>query len=549
MKIKETKESASGKFRYCKIGVDGSRSDMSDWVNNMLLHDVFTSGTVNIGTHLRNLSKNLYEQPLLLEGELEYPVNVSGGVMSWSGTSPGSMSARVGVGDILEWGGNEFSYVSSVSGSTATLLASNGLFSNANKSAEVPILHRTGGAAYQSWGVAATSIATQETAEIISETFDRIAGIYNVMVGITFLAVASDVTARSLRITDWSVMNLPSGVDLLAGEQLYVEYSFEYITAQYEPIISNLDEAEGVPLEWNITSITASGTELTITKNEIHNYVQNVGDNIKLIHTCPKSTGIVNITDSGTSFTVFTVGGLDMAIGDTITIEGAAIAGYNSNWTVASVVEDHTFTVNAATGFGNAGSGGNTRRVVSGDFYDGTYVVSAVIGDDTLRLTSTKMLGNGEGTATISGDVTVELGLTFGQTIPPDLGVLSGDIGSVVSVYYSATPLISRNPTTLVMSSSPTTAGMTLLPNDRYDIYETYPSATNAMTSTIGVKLRTNADFSFRQLLLSAYTTNSAYASRSLLLTFSETQHKLPGFITELYHRRKCYPKCMEGLL
>ena len=139
----------------------------------------------------------------------------------------------------------------------------------------------------------------------------------------------------------------------------------------------------------NIVTITTSsahnlavGNTVTITGVGVAAYngtwtVASIVSSTKFTYTNPTSAlaasgsgtvtpAILGASEAGTTVTINTTTANALAVGNTVTISGVSVAGYNGTWTVASIVSSTQFTyTNPTSGLANSGGGSVTSPSVA----------------------------------------------------------------------------------------------------------------------------------------------------------------------------------------
>jgi hypothetical protein len=178
---------------------------------------------------------------------------------------------------------------------------------------------------------------------------------------------------------------LDTAVDVDTGQFLQVEFSMSGVVDTYgtsQPIAINVT---GWPRPYSIASITANGTYFDIVLTEPHHYA--AGRPVIVTGALPATVAISTITSTSLDFTVNTAAAHGKSPGDSIVIAGSTPPGYNGTWTVATVIDADSLTVNDTSNLG-AGSGGTLRFSTPGTWFNGTHTAASFPTTSTIRVTS-----------------------------------------------------------------------------------------------------------------------------------------------------------------
>lgn len=211
--------------------------------------------------------------------------------------------------------------------------------------------------------------------------------------------------------TLWNRVVLDDPVVLGPGQQLAVFYTL-YIKSDWTQYNNVNPGIVGWPVEYQTTSIIDQGGDLaliTITPDDPsddHHYL--AGDEIIIKDAARERFNITSITSTATEFTVTTSAPHGFVAGGGIIIDGSTPSVYDSTWIVDAVPTTTTFTVLTALNAGT-GSAGTVREADPTTWWNGTHTVQSV-GTNTITINVTSGIedaGPG-GQITNDGSVTVE---------------------------------------------------------------------------------------------------------------------------------------------
>lgn len=168
---------------------------------------------------------------------------------------------------------------------------------------------------------------------------------------------------------------LTGAVTVLTGQSLRVRYE---LTLKHTYAVSRPSgvamSITGWPRPYNISSITSTVSNFTVTLAESHHFL--AGGKININGALPPIKAITAASSTPTEFTI-TSAAHGYSGGQSIVIAGVTPSGYNGTWTIASVTTD-TITVTSAVNPGPGTVFGTVRRATPGTWYDGEWTIASV---------------------------------------------------------------------------------------------------------------------------------------------------------------------------
>ncbi len=170
---------------------------------------------------------------------------------------------------------------------------------------------------------------------------------------------------------------LSGAVTVAAGQAIRVKY--ELVVRVYGGLSGDQTTIDGGitgwPRPYNISSITSTGSNFTVTLSEPHHYV--MGGKINIANAKRPRTAITVASSTGSDFTITAVAH-GRSPGDVVVIEGMTPSAYNGTWAIATVPTSDTFTVASLLNPGNGTVFGNVRQQEPGTWYNGEWTVASV---------------------------------------------------------------------------------------------------------------------------------------------------------------------------
>lgn len=198
----------------------------------------------------------------------------------------------------------------------------------------------------------ATYFSTTRRTVTLKRTYDFTEETANV--NYTEVAISRLATTGEL----FSIILLAGAVTVEAGQLLRLIYELEIKHGgppNEQPVIKS--PIPGWPRPYNVTSITSTSSNFTVTLAEPHHYL--AGGRITLNGIKKPRTAITAATSTSSDFTI-TAPGHSFSGGNVIAIEGVTPSGYNGTWTIASVSGDD-ITVTSVLNPGTGTAYGNVR--------------------------------------------------------------------------------------------------------------------------------------------------------------------------------------------
>lgn len=189
-------------------------------------------------------------------------------------------------------------------------------------------------------------------------------------------------------ITNISRIKLPDPIAIDVLDEIQFEYTATETVTGRSQVYELGAESIGIPQKYNLVSIVGSGSYVDVTFDSDTLFL--AGDKLDLRPVTPKRFGVVSATSNSTSFTVNTALAHGFVAGNSITIEGASVGGYNGTFTIATATGT-SFTVTNSSNPGTMGAGATARLATPGGYFNslGLAVIASMPSASVARITST----------------------------------------------------------------------------------------------------------------------------------------------------------------
>lgn len=331
-----------------------------------------------------------------------------------------------------------------VSSGSATLYRCNqvGLATEAKRTNTYPSYTYTDGrGASASWGVGGPPAVLT-----LRRTYDFTAEVGSV--NYTEIGISPTATAGN---NLFSRILLAGAVTVASGQQLRITYELAItIAGTTRPSQTLPSTGGGWPYTYNISSISSTGSDFTVTTSAAHHYV--AGGIINIAGAKRPRFTITAASSTGSDFTLTTSAPHGRSPGDSIIIEGVTPSGYNGTWTCASGTTGSTIVVTTGADPGTGTVFGNVRLAEPGTWYNGQWTIASVT-STTVVVTSALNLGAAGNDGTVKNNLNAVLYLMSWPIAP--LGGGGGGYGTPVS------PDVAQNWGSSSISNSSTFGGDT----------------------------------------------------------------------------------------
>jgi hypothetical protein len=248
------------------------------------------------------------------------------------------------------------------------------------------------------WGSAAQTSFTGTTTAVL----DHAAGWVEYTRQVNFASATSAYTLGSV-IVDGARVKLPATVAIDVEDQIQLLYSRrETVTGRNQSYELGA-EAVGLPQKYSMLSIVGNGTNVDVTFSAATHFL--AGDKLDLRGIITKKAAISSASSTSTTFTINTATAHGLIAGDSVTIEGASLAGYNGTFTVATAPTTTQLTITDAANPGAMGAAGTVRLTTPATYFDdlGLATIASMVSSSVARITSA-ITGPAVEPASIGGD-------------------------------------------------------------------------------------------------------------------------------------------------
>ena len=395
------KSKLSGQIDWLRV-VDkhgNIKHELKNLPNILLNSALSTSGaflnSASVGAFAMSATAESYE-------DLDGTWNQTGNIITratGTGTFPSSPSQ---IGQELRWGTGERCHVTArasdisitVSGPTRTITG--GTIRRYDVNGSGPASSSTG------------SNQTSSASTLLSEAWDDVSGTYVVSRRFNFGSSATSYTLGSIVLSVYARIKLPTPITIDIDDQLQFVYTATETVIGRSQTYELGSESVGLPQKYSILSIVGDSTNVDVTFSAATHFL--AGDKLDLRTVVPKRFAISSATSNSTTFTINTTLAHGLSISDSVTIEGASLAGYNGTFTVASVVDTDTITITDAANPGAMGVSGTIRLATPASYFEdlGLATIASMVSSSVARITSS-ITGVPADLVEIGGDPGVEV--------------------------------------------------------------------------------------------------------------------------------------------
>jgi hypothetical protein len=202
-------------------------------------------------------------------------------------------------------------------------------------------------------------------------------------------------------------------------------------------------------------TVVGNGTYVDVTFSAATHFL--AGDKLDLRTLTTKKANISSASSTSTTFTINTATAHGLIAGDSVTVEGASLAGYNGVFTVATAPTTTQLTITNAANPGAMGAVGTVRLTTPGSWFDdlGLATIASMESGATVARITSAITGPAANPVSIGGDPGVDLRVTQGfisGLLPNTFGHFSEAnakaLPAVTATIANATGLVSANLTT-----------------------------------------------------------------------------------------------------
>jgi hypothetical protein len=232
------------------------------------------------------------------------------------------------------------------------------------------------------------SVQTSNAPTVISDVFDY-TGATRVMTSRwNFPSASSAYSLASVQIsTAFARINLPSAIAIDTEDQIQFVYAITETCAGRSQTYDLGAESVGIPQPFAMTTIVGSGTNVDVTFSGATNFL--AGDKLDLRNVTPKKFAIASASSTSTTLTINTSVAHGLSAGNSVTIAGASLAGYNGVFTLATA-SGTVMTITDAANPGAMGASGTVRLTTPGTYFDdlGLATIASMVSSSIARITS-----------------------------------------------------------------------------------------------------------------------------------------------------------------
>lgn len=376
MKI-EIKSKVSGKITWLEVrDKNGKLKTRIQDVPNIILN-----GGMNSGGYLTGAGwpHGTYASTLESYEDLDGTWNQSGNTLTratGTGTFPASPSH---VGNELRWGTGERCHVTARASDTSITV------SGPARSITGGTLRRflVNGGSYFGSVIQTSSLVT-----LLSEVTNQTANTHVRTYRANYNSATSGYSLGSIILGGSARVKLPAPIAIDVDDQLLYEYTVTETVSGRSQIYELGAESVGIPQKHSMLSIVGNGTNVDVTFSAATHFL--AGDKLDLRGVITKKVAISSASSTSTTFTINTATAHSLNPGDSVTIEGASLAGYNGVFTVATVVDADTFTITDAANPGAMGAAGTARLTNPGGYFNtlGLATIASMVSSSVARITS-----------------------------------------------------------------------------------------------------------------------------------------------------------------
>lgn len=377
MKI-ETNSFASGKLDWLEVrDKNGKLKTRLENVPNLLGNSAFNNNaglSVVYSSYAMSSTAESYE-------DLGGTWNQSGNTVTRATGSAIFPSTPDQMGNELKWGTGERCHITTRDSDTSITVSG-------------PARNITGGTIrrYTTNGSGVGSYTgyqqTNVDVNVSVDTFNLATGVRTLSAQHSYASATVGYTLGSFVFGDGSRIKLPATIVIAVDDQIQFEYTRTETTSARTQVYELGVESVGIPQKHSMLTIVGNGTNVDVTFSAATHFL--AGDKLDLRAITPKKFLVSSATSNSTTLTLNTTGAHGLSVADSVTIEGASLAGYNGVFTVATVPDADTVTITNSANPGSMGASGTIRLTTPGTYFDdlGLATITTMVSSSVARITS-----------------------------------------------------------------------------------------------------------------------------------------------------------------
>lgn len=284
-------------------------------------------------------------------------------------------------------------------------------------------------------GLSVSSTGSMQTSSVgvaLSNVYDYTAATHVVSARWAYSSASSAYSLSTILIgASFAKIAISPPVSIEVEDQIQFVYQTTETCAGRSQDYELGAESVGIPQKHSMTSIVGNGTQVDVTFSAATHFL--AGDKLDLRTITPKKFNISSASSTTTTLTINTATAHGLNPGDSVTIAGASLAGYNGVFTAATA-SGTVLTITDSANPGAMGASGTVRLTTPATYFDdlGLATIATMVSSSVARITSA-ITGPAVEPVLIGGDPGVSVRLKPGGSTAD----FNTNPGATVCFYYT----------------------------------------------------------------------------------------------------------------